>query len=56
MELQWFSCEHFLPESDSSVEEGASSFLDIRLCHDSYVPKQVVLLLLKLITKDQGKL
>lgn len=38
------------------MEEGASPFLDIRLCHDSYVPKQVVLLLLKLITKDQGKL
>lgn len=37
-----------------SVEEGDGSFLDIRLYCDSFVLKQVVPPLLKLITKDQG--
>lgn len=39
-----------------SVEEGDFRFLDTKLYHDSFVLKQVVLLLLKLITKDQGSL
>lgn len=38
------------------VEEGDFRFLDIKLYHDSFVLKQVVLQLLKLITKDQGSL
>lgn len=38
-----------------SVEEGDFRFLDTKLYHDSFVLKQVVLLLLK-ITKDQGSL
>lgn len=40
-----------------SVEEGDFRFLDIKLYHDSFVLKQVILQLLKLITKkDQGSL
>lgn len=39
-----------------SVEEGDVRFLDIKLYHDSFGLKQVILLLLKLITKDQGHL
>lgn len=40
-----------------SVEEGDFRFLDIKLYHDSFVLKQVILQLLKLITKkDQGNL
>lgn len=38
------------------VEEGDFRLLDIKLYHDSFVLKQVVLQLLKLITKDQGSL
>lgn len=34
-----------------SVEEGDFRFLDIKLYHDSFVLKQVILPLLKLITK-----
>ena len=39
-----------------SGQEGDFRFLDLKLHHDSFVLKQVVLLLLKLITKDQGGL
>lgn len=40
-----------------SVEEGDFGFLDIKLYHDSFVLKQIILRLLKLITKkDQGGL
>lgn len=34
-----------------SVEEGDFRFLDIKLYHDSFVLKQVILPLLKLITR-----
>lgn len=34
-----------------SVEEGGFRFLDIKLYHDSFVLKQAILPLLKLITK-----
>lgn len=40
-----------------SVEEGDFRYSDIKLYHDSFVLKQVILPLLKLITKkDQGSL
>lgn len=38
-----------------SVEEGDFRFLDIKLYHDSFVLKQVILPLLKLITKKKKK-
>lgn len=39
-----------------SVEEGDFRFLDTKLYHDSFVLKQVVLLLLKINHKRPGKL
>lgn len=39
-----------------SGQEGDFRFLGVKLHHDSFVLKQVVLPLLKLITKDQGGL
>lgn len=38
------------------VEEGDFGFLDVKLYHDSFVLKQVVLLLLKINHKRPGKL
>lgn len=38
-----------------SVEEGDFRFLDIKLYHDSFVLKQVILQLLKLITKKKTR-
>lgn len=43
-------------EMISSMEEGDVRFLDIKLYRDSFGLKQVILLLLKLVTKDQRHL
>lgn len=56
MELTWGKEILYLKMILSGQEEGDFRFSDVKLHHDSFVLKQVVLPLLKLITKDQGGL